>query len=382
MDFEDAVAIALGEQRIASVSEALGAIRKLAASTPEIAYAVMHVPVALKSRTAVDAAIELAGLLEQRTPGLKWAVATEVDPDGNRSGRASLYVPDTTVGTVEWLSLFTMFDLHTRLGAYWLTNAWRALELTEGATENLAAWHVLVAAACSRSLLEGAAALHVNVKKLGQEWDAFKREGKPTLSTIASFDSTFTKLLMRSQYASRLTAGEGKSELLRSPNVLNYIEKLGRHVEGHNVLAIYEWLCDAVHPSFGSLSAFTIERAMHDSQTHIVEVYARKPVSRGKSAVRADVAQASADAIAVASSSLLSDLTHVHWLLNDIGLTSGVAFAQARGAELIEPVSRIGALRRPERNEPCPCGSGKKFKKCAHEWGMSGAPPKTIAMKP
>ncbi|HEX4495389.1 MAG TPA: SEC-C metal-binding domain-containing protein [Thermoanaerobaculia bacterium] len=31
-------------------------------------------------------------------------------------------------------------------------------------------------------------------------------------------------------------------------------------------------------------------------------------------------------------------------------------------------------VARPERNEPCPCGSGKKYKKCCSEWA-DGAPP-------
>jgi hypothetical protein len=365
----------LGEHRIASVLRSLEAIRDVAASTPDIAFALMHVPVRLKSRTADDAAREFAELIEQRAPGLKWAVTTKVDAEGNRTGRASLYLPNAAVASVDWLFLFSMFDLHTRLGAYWLTNIWRALELTEAAAEALAGWHVLVAAACARSILEGAAAFRVNARKLIDEWDAFKRKGKPTVETIETFEDTFTRLLMRSQYASRLSATVDKSELFRSPNILNYIEKLSEGVKGYDVPTIYEWLCDAVHPSFGSMSAFTIERGMHDSKTHIIEVYARKPLSQGKSAVRADVAQASADAMAIANTCLLDDLSRIRWILDDIGLTSGVAFGHTKGAELLEPVARIGALDQPDRNQLCPCGSGKKFKKCVHEWGMPGTPP-------
>ena len=31
---------------------------------------------------------------------------------------------------------------------------------------------------------------------------------------------------------------------------------------------------------------------------------------------------------------------------------------------VLNPPTRVKAERRPERNDPCPCGSGKKYKRC------------------
>lgn len=36
------------------------------------------------------------------------------------------------------------------------------------------------------------------------------------------------------------------------------------------------------------------------------------------------------------------------------------------------PVEPIRSEEKPERNDPCPCGSGKKFKKCCGAPGKEG----------
>lgn len=375
MEFDADIVAALGEDRINRALAFLRELEEIAAAAPDKAFSVLHSRVPLTSGNDVDAAREFAEILTRRTPGLRWATATMVDGKGHRFGRATLYPPRAMIGTVEWFILFSLFDVHTRLGAYWLTNIWRALELTQTVVKGLGDWHVIVSAACSRSLLEGAAALHVNVRKLVKEWDSFKSAGKPNMQALGRFERTFTKLVLRPQYVTRIAELQNIPNWLRSPNVLSYIEKISNEMPNANILGIYDWLCDAVHPSFGSTESFTIERGMHDSKTHFVEVYARKPFSRGHAAIRHDVACASGDAIAAVAALLPPDLALLRWLLDDIGLTSGVAFGHPTAIDFRVPVARIGSLRSPERNEVCPCGSGKKFKKCTHTWGLAGTPP-------
>jgi SEC-C motif len=50
--------------------------------------------------------------------------------------------------------------------------------------------------------------------------------------------------------------------------------------------------------------------------------------------------------------------------IDDFGLTTGVGYS-----------SRLDYWRRhdkPQRNALCPCGSGRKFKNCIHDWGRPG----------
>jgi hypothetical protein len=363
---------ALGESRIKAIHGFLAELRGIVASAPETAFSVVHTPVRLKSRSGDLARREFAQLLENDSPGVRWATVLEVDPQGNYLGRATLYPPKATLGTVDWFLEFNFFDVHSRIGSYWLTTLWRALELTEQTVQSLATWHPLVAAACSRSLLEGIAAFHANSRKLVDQWDNFKREGKPSREKLEIFQREFLKAALRPQYATRINQVGVKDEFFRSPNVLSYITKISKEYPQANINEIYEWLCDAVHPSFGSTTAFTIERGGHSSKTHFVEVYARKPFSRGHSAIKQSVAWASADAIIVAQYFLLQDLALVRRLLDDIGLTSGVAFGHPTALEFNEPITRLGSFDPPTRNDACPCNSGRKFKKCGHEWGLPG----------
>lgn len=62
----------------------------------------------------------------------------------------------------------------------------------------------------------------------------------------------------------------------------------------------------------------------------------------------------------------LLDLARARWVVVDLGLTADLASSIELQATL--------AYKRPERNEQCPCGSGRKFKRCVHRWGQSGTP--------
>ena len=66
---------------------------------------------------------------------------------------------------------------------------------------------------------------------------------------------------------------------------------------------------------------------------------------------------------------MLEDLGVLRWLFNDLGITSKVAFQT--------DLKYFGRFPKPGVNDLCPCGSGKKFKKCVHRWGPSGMPPET-----
>jgi hypothetical protein len=41
----------------------------------------------------------------------------------------------------------------------------------------------------------------------------------------------------------------------------------------------------------------------------------------------------------------------------------------------------IGRIQRPGRNDPCPCGSGKKFKRCCLNKDFGDLTPKELSLK-
>jgi preprotein translocase subunit SecA len=46
------------------------------------------------------------------------------------------------------------------------------------------------------------------------------------------------------------------------------------------------------------------------------------------------------------------------------GMTSDEIEAEEELIENTEKVEKLSAKEEPQRNDPCPCGSGKKYKKC------------------
>lgn len=46
------------------------------------------------------------------------------------------------------------------------------------------------------------------------------------------------------------------------------------------------------------------------------------------------------------------------------GMTSDEIEAEEELIENTEKVEKLSANEKPQRNDPCPCGSGKKYKKC------------------
>ncbi|GAA2580621.1 hypothetical protein GCM10010435_67420 [Winogradskya consettensis] len=333
----------------------------------------MHLPVPLRSQSPEAAAIELSRRIEARDPGRQWAFATFRTSDGRRIGKASPFLPAAFPGSQEWFIRFSLADLHTRLAAWYLTSLWRAAELAGSVRGALDRWQVITAAAAARSLLEGAAAFTQEATTTLQEWDTFKRKGEPQLESLEEFAGDFSRRVAELQFSSRVGQGTQRPPTFLSRNVLTYIGKLAKAETAHDINDIYQWLCDAVHPSFGSSTTYLVTRGKHSTGTHFREVYARHPLGMLAATgfeLTPTVAHAAADAVIAGGRVLMRDLRRVRWLVYDLAMTSETAFALK--------VASFGTFARPERNDRCPCGSGRKFKSCQHRWGSSGLPPETI----
>lgn len=368
MKFDENVVAALGLERALELDRLIAAMLELVQSAPEETIAVTHLPVRLKGGNISAAVNELAGNLIHSEPGWGWATTTEIRPDGTRFGKASPFISPPMPGSVDWFIHFLFSDVHTRLGAYWLNHLWRGAELATASGDALGRWQVLVAAACSRSLLEGAIVFAEEVQGLLNIWDDFKRKGKPKQEELEAFVKLFNENLLQVQYASRITRQDAKYPLAKSKNILTHIEKWCRREKNDRVGEIYEWLCDAVHPSWGFKTVYITYRGMHESRTHLLEKYARFPLSSMVgNEFGATVAKAAADSVIIACEILMNNLKWSRWIFDDIGFTSGVS-SHAK-------LNYFGRMQLPGPNDRCPCDSGRKFKKCFHMWGESGLPP-------
>lgn len=373
MAFNELVVRALGEDRVRRMTEGTQKLVDKAEAAPRCTDSFVHLTIPLSAKDPDAADRELGELLARSDPNADWSYFTLRDADGRGFARASPFLRQTAQpGSTEWLITFTFSDLYVRLGAWWLTQLWRGAELATGARDGLEQWHVLVVAACGRSLLEGAAYLDAEVSKLIEMWDAFKRSGVPTADTLDDFARELNERVTTLQYASRVGQGTEQPPQVPSTNVMTYLDKLAKRATDFDVIETYQWLCDAVHPSFGSSTTYCVVRLRDSARSHLLERHARHPLDDRASNPQAftpTVAQRAADAIILATDLLDQDLVRVRWVLDDVGLTTQIA--DSLPLKLLDfPL----AHQHPERNSACPCGSGRKFKHCVHRWGQPGIP--------
>jgi hypothetical protein len=362
---------ALGIDRARGTEEGTQKLLDRADAAPQHSDSLTHLVIPLSSRDPAAQGRELEQLLKP-DPSREWSYVTFVNADGTRSARASPWFrQNAALGSAEWLITFTLSDLYMRLGAWWLTQLWRGTELATGARDALGQWTVLVAAACARSLLEGAAHLAEEVPQLIEMWDDFKRSGSPTVESLNGFVQKLNQRLTTLQYASRVGQGQGRPPKIQSTNAITYIQKLAKRRTDFEVVDTYEWLCDAVHPSFGSGTTYCAVHLRDNAGSHILEHYARyplRPLLSRREKLEPIVAQKAADAVILATDVLDQELGHARWVLDDVGLTTEVA-------ETLLLDFPLAHHPLPERNSRCPCGSGRKSKRCVHRWGQPGTVP-------
>jgi hypothetical protein len=367
---EAAVAAAIGNRRLRRLNEYTDRIVHLADSVPSFTESLTHLLLPLQSTGAAAQAREIERLINP-DPNDEWNYITFGSPEGSRKfAKGNPFMHRLgSLGSEDWMITFTLSEQFMRLGAWWFTQLWRAAELATAARSALIDWNVLTAAACARSLLEGAAYMADELPTLVNMWDGFKRQGYPSVESLNSFVQELNTRVTTLQYASRVGQSQKQPGRVKSKNVLTYIQKLSRREPAIDVMDTYEWLCDAVHPSFGSATTYIAASLRDSANTHILERYERHPLntlvtmSRG---LHPHVAENAADAVVLASAILCEDLAGARWVVEDLCLTADIAKALKLRTKLAHP--------RPQRNARCPCGSGRKFKRCVHQWGESGMP--------
>ena len=369
MSTDSPVAQALGAERARQLNEGTERILRLADSAPKFTESLTHLLIPLKSTGAAAQASEIERRLNP-DPNVEWNYVTFSTPQGKQFARGNPFMHRMpALGSQEWMITFNLAEQFMRLAAWWFTQMWRAAELAAGARDALDEWTILVAAACARSLLEGAAYLADELPILIELWDSFKKQGSPTIERLNNFAEDLNRRVTTLQYATRIGQAQKRPPQVLSKNVLTYMHKLAKLHNTIDVMDIYEWLCDAVHPSFGSVATYIASSLRDDARSHVVERYERHPLETlvtKSGGLHPRVAQKAADAVIFATNLLADDLAKIRWVVEDLGLTGEVASALRLDVTL--------AHRKPERNDQCPCGSGRKFKRCVHRWGQPGTP--------
>ena len=256
MSLDELVIDALGAERARRMEAGTQRLIERAEGAPQFTESLTHILIPLSSKDAAAASQELDELINP-DPAVGWNFVTFRDSGGRGFAKASPYFHRTAaLGSQDWMIAFATSDLYMRLGAWWFTQMWRGAELAVGARDAINQWRVVISAACARSLLEGAAYLAAEAPALVDIWDGFKKSGTPTIDRLNGFVRDLNRQVTAFQYASRIGQGRGRPPPVVSTNAMTYIKKLAKRTTDIDVMETYEWLCDAVHPSFGSATTY------------------------------------------------------------------------------------------------------------------------------
>lgn len=377
MGFEPEIAHALGAKRAARAWAGAEDLIVMAEAAPVAASTVRHNVMELRATNDGEAGLEIRSTLEtfgSTSRTRSWTALRMERADGRFGILVSpFFRHGAPLNSEEAILAFDLSEIHMRLGVWWLNHVWRAAELARGAREGLQRWDILVAVACARSLLEGAAYLAVKIPEIVRNWDGLKSNEHPGSDEVSMFLADLKTETYTAHYATKIAALNGSTKkersVLESRSVQTYIDKLAKQVPATS--GIYERLCNAIHPSFGSALRYCAQMEEGVLNSHRIETYYRDPLPHtlmGGNDLRPWIAEAAAEAVTLAADVLMRDLPVLRWLIDDIYLT----------AELQPPSEAISfpwAITTPERNSLCSCGSGRKSKRCVHRWGLPGTYP-------
>jgi hypothetical protein len=288
--------------------------------------------------------------------------------DGNAGGRHRLiawpvgsYVPPKKL-------LFALYvEVHSRLVSWWLTNAWRSEQLARAAWSLGDTEQIVPAAACARSLLETAAAFWIDARKLSELWQSVKAESVEQGPQLKHWQD-LTILIWRTMWGAKFDdkvpdLAEACKSLPRT-NVIGLIDKLHR-ATSDAVQRDYQWLCNAVHPSIGSMLAFASPMMAHDTRTcgfQYVAPFSTHFAGNGEIQAEITIAESVARSASLAVATLRETLDVALRIVDDVALTTG--------APTMASFSYWRMISQKSRNAPCPCRSGKKAKNCPHGWAQ------------
>lgn len=262
-------------------------------------------------------------------------------------------------------------EIHSRLIAWWLTTAWRCLDLAQSTWELSDANRTISAAACSRSLLETTAAFWCDARKLTAMWREMKRRGitdKSAWQDRHDLNIWMWRTTYGSKFDDRVPDLARASEWLSRTNVMGFIDKLHESLPNMDLHTHYQWLCNTVHPSCGGTFAMSTPHVNHVSNTHAFVWFAPFPTrieSGGKDVSQRCIQEAIATASIIAVRVAVQALDDSIRVIDDFGLTTG--------APKIATFEYWRKLEVKTRKQLCPCRSGLTFEKCGHRWGEPAA---------
>lgn len=248
-----------------------------------------------------------------------------------------------------------LWDLHSFLCAILLTTIWRTEQLKDAVVSSLNERSLIAAASASRALFETACAFYVESNSIISDVSDAKKAG-----IYDAADATKLRVRLQSK-AIRTALGTRQKQILKEhegltrTNIMTLIDKALKSLNLSEHMNYYEQLCDAVHPSFESFSAFNIELGRWAEGSQLRWIMNRNAMRQN------EIIDTIGIAVAWSIGRLLQDFKSFYAMCIDLCLSARIPWI-----EFEDEVAYFGLCPRPDIYSQCPCGSGDKWKFCKH----------------
>lgn len=273
-------------------------------------------------------------------------------------------------------------DLHMRLVGWWLSHAWRYVDLANTAIKSLDSWNITAAALASRALIEEVGCLFYEGEELSKRWSEAKFASADNREAtvwnllgnkIEEFNFASRGLERVFTHADPAFAAE-VGELGQAKNVMTYVQKLAKRMGHDDDVAkrmgandlenMYAILSNAAHPAFSARMAYSSDFAEHESGALRLRRLSRRPAtfttpSRDRWFTIPNVAAEVTLVVGGIGDHLLQRSLQ---MVDDFGLTT------RSGPLTLHPYWRKLMPGR-RSSDTCPCGCGK-WRAAKHRWGQ------------
>ena len=321
-----------------------------------------------------DSAAKLEALRSATANDGQWAFAFLSNEGRDRSLVAFPVAPNYEIKSNEDVARALFIDVHSRLVAWWLTNAWRSQQLAKATWGLGDGMQIIPAATCARSLLETSAALWVAAKKLRSVWIDVKREFAANGIQFKQYHEISVeiwKVMWGSKFDDRAPDLKRHYSSIQSPNVLTLMDKLAKACAAP-IHEHYQWLCNAVHPSIGGMLTFAGPLLAHKERTAAMQSHAPFPIAfvpkgiDGEKRIEDTIERALVSAAVLSVDVLTQVLDDTLRFIDDVALTTRAPQASR--------TDYWRCLKAKPGRTPCPCRSGLLGNACQHTWRTEPPP--------
>jgi hypothetical protein len=237
-------------------------------------------------------------------------------------------------------------DVARNLEAWAIMSTWRGIEILDSGISSLNTGRYLSSAVLGRALIEIASVMITEANNILATIEKLPQPNKDQVVMVEGLEEIILRLIWG-------TRQNDAPEYLTQKNILSYLKRLSKNPNASELFEVYEYLCEAAHPNVVGYTRFQCREGIRDRNDLIVHL--SPDLYIGESQAGNKLLEYTLWAFGWSSVCIRNSFHIVQKSIE--GIDKRFHFRK-KARIFVMPRAKFG------RNEPCPCGSGKKFKQC------------------